>query len=81
MQIKQCCDVIYHKLGTLHVADTPSSNIGVLLCADVAYVNLMQLNDSIKDEIMSNQRMLPPGKSLMALNGALLNVEDIDLHM
>lgn len=41
----------------------------------------MQLNDSIKDEILANQRMVPPGKSLMALNGALINIEDIDLYM
>jgi len=26
-----------------------------------------------------NQRMVPPGKSLMALNGALINIEDLDL--
>lgn len=30
---------------------------------------------------MANQRMIPPGKSLMALDGALLNVEDIDLYL
>jgi len=27
----------------------------------------------------ANQRMVPPGKSLMALNGALINIEDLDL--
>ncbi|KAG6391795.1 hypothetical protein SASPL_149555 [Salvia splendens] len=47
----------------------------------VSSLSRMKLNDSIKDEIIANQRMLPPGKSLMALNGALLNVEDIDLHL
>ena len=40
---------------------------------------LVQLDDSIKDEIIANQRMVPPGKSLMALNGALINIEDLDL--
>jgi len=40
----------------------------------------IQVNDSIKDEILANQRMVPPGKSLMALNGALINIEDIDLY-
>lgn len=40
-----------------------------------------QLNDSIKDEIIANQRMIPPGKSLMALNGALIDIEDIDLYL
>lgn len=42
---------------------------------------MWQLDDSVKDEIMANQRMIPPGKSLMALNGALVNVEDIDLYL
>lgn len=40
-----------------------------------------QLNESIKDEIIANQRMIPPGKSLMALNGALVDIEDIDLYL
>ncbi|KAK6136507.1 hypothetical protein DH2020_029743 [Rehmannia glutinosa] len=47
----------------------------------VSSLSRMKLNDSIKDEIISNQRMIPPGKSLMALNGALINVEDIDLYL
>lgn len=42
---------------------------------------IVQLNESIKDEILSNQRMVPPGKALLALNGALLNIEDMDLYM
>lgn len=41
----------------------------------------VQLNDSVKDEILANQRMVPPGKSLMALNGALINIEDVDLYL
>ncbi|CAA0841506.1 UDP-glucose\\x3aglycoprotein glucosyltransferase [Striga hermonthica] len=47
----------------------------------VSSLSRMKLNDSIKDEIIANQRMIPPGKSLVALNGALLNVEDIDLYL
>ncbi|GER26746.1 UDP-glucose:glycoprotein glucosyltransferase [Striga asiatica] len=47
----------------------------------VSSLSRMKLNDSIKDEIIANQRMIPPGKSLLALNGALLNVEDIDLYL
>lgn len=49
----------------------------------VTYNNilLVQLDDSIKDEIIANQRMVPPGKSLMALNGALINIEDLDLYL
>ncbi|XP_054800106.1 UDP-glucose:glycoprotein glucosyltransferase isoform X1 [Prosopis cineraria] len=47
----------------------------------VSSLSRMKLDDSVKDEIMANQRMIPPGKSLMALNGALVNVEDIDLYL
>ncbi|KAK4757504.1 hypothetical protein SAY87_018805 [Trapa incisa] len=47
----------------------------------VSYLSRMKLNESVKDEILANQRMIPPGKSLMALNGALLNIEDIDLFL
>ncbi|KAL2460508.1 UDP-glucose:glycoprotein glucosyltransferase [Abeliophyllum distichum] len=47
----------------------------------VSSLSRMKLNDSIKDEIIANQRMIPAGKSLMALNGALINIEDIDLYL
>lgn len=47
----------------------------------VSSLSRMKLNESIKDEIIANQRMIPPGKSLMALNGALINIEDIDLYL
>lgn len=43
--------------------------------------DVQQLDDSVQDEIMANQRMIPPGKSLMAINGALINVEDVDLYL
>ncbi|PSS26754.1 UDP-glucose:glycoprotein like [Actinidia chinensis var. chinensis] len=47
----------------------------------VSSLSRMKLNDSIKEEIIANQRMIPPGKSLMALNGALINIEDVDLYL
>ncbi|KAF8672518.1 hypothetical protein HU200_049459 [Digitaria exilis] len=47
----------------------------------VSSLSRMKLEDSIKDEIIANQRMVPPGKSLMALNGALINIEDLDLYL
>lgn len=47
----------------------------------VSSLSRMKLNDSIREEIMTNQRMVPPGKSLMALNGALINIEEVDLYM
>ncbi|KAK7247307.1 hypothetical protein RIF29_42188 [Crotalaria pallida] len=47
----------------------------------VSSLSRMKLDDSVRDEIMENQRMIPPGKSLMALNGALVSVEDIDLYL
>ncbi|KAF4392729.1 hypothetical protein F8388_010752 [Cannabis sativa] len=46
----------------------------------VSSLSRMKLNDSVKDEIIANQRMIPPGKSLMALNGALINMDDVDLY-
>ncbi|CAN1305583.1 UDP-glucose:glycoprotein glucosyltransferase [Linum perenne] len=46
----------------------------------VSSLSRMKLNDSVKGEITANHRMIPPGKSLLALNGALLNVDDIDLY-
>ncbi|XP_024024438.1 UDP-glucose:glycoprotein glucosyltransferase isoform X2 [Morus notabilis] len=46
----------------------------------VSSLSRMKLNDSVKDEITANQRMIPPGKSLMALNGALINIDDVDLY-
>lgn len=52
----------------------------LLNCANM-YNEKFQLNDAIKDEIIANQRMIPPGKSLMALNGALVNIEDLDLYL
>ncbi|XP_024372023.1 UDP-glucose:glycoprotein glucosyltransferase isoform X2 [Physcomitrium patens] len=45
----------------------------------VSSLSRMQINDTIKEEIMSNQRLLPAGKNLMAINGAILNIETIDL--
>ncbi|KAF3444470.1 hypothetical protein FNV43_RR14162 [Rhamnella rubrinervis] len=47
----------------------------------VSSLSRMKLDDSVKDEIIANQRMIPPGKSLMALNGALINIEDLDLYL
>ncbi|XP_078173674.1 EMS-MUTAGENIZED BRI1 SUPPRESSOR 1 [Carex rostrata] len=47
----------------------------------VSSLSRMKLDGSIQDEILANQRMVPPGKSLMALNGALINIEEIDLYL
>lgn len=44
-------------------------------------LDILQLNDSVKDEIIANQRMIPPGKSLLALNGAIVNIEAVDLYL
>ncbi|KAJ7513700.1 hypothetical protein O6H91_23G011200 [Diphasiastrum complanatum] len=45
----------------------------------VSSLSRMEINDTIKDEIVTNQKMLPPGKTLIAINGALVNAEDLDL--
>ncbi|MED6143169.1 hypothetical protein PIB30_003873 [Stylosanthes scabra] len=47
----------------------------------VSSLSRMKLDESVQEEIVANQRMVPPGKSLMALNGALVNVEDVDLYL
>ncbi|XP_047315092.1 UDP-glucose:glycoprotein glucosyltransferase [Impatiens glandulifera] len=47
----------------------------------VSSISRMKLNESVKDEILANQRMIPPGKSIMAVNGALINIEDVDLYL
>lgn len=47
----------------------------------VSSLSRMKLDDAVKNEIISNQRMIPPGKSLMAINGALIDIDDIDLYM
>ncbi|KAI7751028.1 hypothetical protein M8C21_007077 [Ambrosia artemisiifolia] len=60
---------------TLFIRCKKSTKIFLVLCLTCL------LDDSIKDEILSNQRMIPPGKSLMALNGALIDIEDIDLFL
>jgi UDP-glucose:glycoprotein glucosyltransferase len=44
-----------------------------------ALVRSLQVNETIKDEIVSNQQMLPPGKNLVAINGALINLETVDI--
>ncbi|XP_057737491.1 UDP-glucose:glycoprotein glucosyltransferase [Arachis stenosperma] len=47
----------------------------------VSSLSRMKLDEAVQDEIVANQRMVPPGKSLMALNGALVNIEDVDLYL
>ncbi|BFI40446.1 UDP-glucose:glycoprotein glucosyltransferase [Marchantia polymorpha subsp. ruderalis] len=39
----------------------------------------MQLNDTVKEEIANNQRRVPPGKNLFAINGALVNPDTLDI--
>lgn len=51
----------------------------VLISSKCLSLLSLQINDTIKEEIMSNQRLLPAGKNLMAINGAILNIETIDL--
>ncbi|KAL0801520.1 hypothetical protein Bca101_056696 [Brassica carinata] len=36
---------------------------------------------SVVSSLSRMKRMVPPGKALLALNGALLNIEDMDLYM
>lgn len=45
----------------------------------VSSISRLKLNQTIKDEIVANQRMVNPGKNLFAINGALVNIDDLDL--
>ncbi|KAK9053691.1 hypothetical protein SSX86_024765 [Deinandra increscens subsp. villosa] len=73
----QTVQKIVHASDPLHSMQEINQNFPSV----VSYLSRMKLDDSIKDEILANQRMIPPGKSLMALNGALIDIEDIDLFL
>ncbi|KAG9456989.1 hypothetical protein H6P81_001497 [Aristolochia fimbriata] len=73
----QTAQRIVHASDPLQSMQEMSQNFPSL----VSSLSRMKMNASIKDEIIANQRMVPPGKSLMALNGALLNIEDLDVYL
>ncbi|KAD6454405.1 hypothetical protein E3N88_09111 [Mikania micrantha] len=73
----QTVQKIVHASDPLHSMQEINQNFP----SAVSYLSRMKLDDSIKDEILANQRMIPPGKSLMALNGALIDIDDIDLFL
>ncbi|KAL2613121.1 hypothetical protein R1flu_024813 [Riccia fluitans] len=45
----------------------------------VSELSRAQLNSTVKEEVMQNQRMIPPGKNLFAVNGALVNPDVLDI--
>ncbi|XP_024522450.1 UDP-glucose:glycoprotein glucosyltransferase-like isoform X1 [Selaginella moellendorffii] len=45
----------------------------------VSSLSRMKINETIKQEIVSNQQMISPGRNLLAINGALVNPESLDL--
>ncbi|XP_078432136.1 EMS-MUTAGENIZED BRI1 SUPPRESSOR 1 isoform X2 [Wolffia australiana] len=47
----------------------------------VSSLSRTKANSSIREEIIANQQMVPPGRSLMAINSALINLDDIDLYV
>ncbi|KAF0915839.1 hypothetical protein E2562_039167 [Oryza meyeriana var. granulata] len=73
----QTAQRILHALDPLQSMQEINQNFPSI----VSSLSRMKLDNSIKDEIIANQRMVPPGKSLMALNGALINIEDLDLYL
>nr|XP_043627577.1 UDP-glucose:glycoprotein glucosyltransferase [Erigeron canadensis] len=73
----QTVQKIVHASDPLHSMQEINQNFPSV----VSYLSHMKLNDSIKGEILANQRMIPPGKSLMALNGALIDIDDLDLFL
>ncbi|XP_020594123.1 UDP-glucose:glycoprotein glucosyltransferase-like [Phalaenopsis equestris] len=72
----QTAQRIVHALDPLQAMQEINQNFPSI----VSLLSQMKLNDSIKEEIITNQRMVPAGKSLMALNGALINIEEVDLY-
>ncbi|KAL0920817.1 hypothetical protein M5K25_009987 [Dendrobium thyrsiflorum] len=73
----QTAQRIVHALDPLQSMQEINQNFPSI----VSSLSRMKLNDSIKEEIITNQRMVPAGKSLMALNGALINIEEVDLYL
>uniref|UniRef100_A0A7N0UES8 UDP-glucose:glycoprotein glucosyltransferase n=1 Tax=Kalanchoe fedtschenkoi TaxID=63787 RepID=A0A7N0UES8_KALFE len=73
----QAAQKIVHSSDPLQSMEQISQNFPLL----VSKLSCIKLNASIKNEIIANQRMIPPGKSIMALNGGLINIEDLDLYM
>ncbi|CAM8984047.1 unnamed protein product [Rhodiola kirilowii] len=73
----QAAQRIVQSLDPLQSMEKISQNFPLL----VSSLSRIKLNTSIKNEIIANQRMIPPGKSILALNGVLINIEDLDLYM
>lgn len=70
----QASQRIFHVSNSLQAMMEISQNfpsiVPLLICT--------KLNDSIKDEIVANPQMVLNGRPLIAINRALLNIEDID---
>ncbi|CAD6254583.1 unnamed protein product [Miscanthus lutarioriparius] len=59
------------------IALSASSLTEAISCCYIYSTNGM--GDRKMNDFFNDKRMVPPGKSLMALNGALINIEDLDL--
>lgn len=46
----------------------------------VSWLANVHPNETIRSEILSNQRMIQAGKNLIAINGALINTDNVDIH-
>ncbi|KAH7387951.1 hypothetical protein KP509_16G050200 [Ceratopteris richardii] len=46
----------------------------------VSAISRLKLNETIKEEIIANQKLVVPGKNMFAINGALVDLEGLDLY-
>ncbi|KAI5067704.1 hypothetical protein GOP47_0018232 [Adiantum capillus-veneris] len=72
----QTAQRILHASESLRVMQDVNQNFPNLVSA----ISRLKLNETIKDEIVANQKLVNPGKNMLAINGALINLEGLDLH-
>ncbi|MCO5576449.1 hypothetical protein L7F22_030259 [Adiantum nelumboides] len=72
----QTAQRILHAAEPLRVMQDVNQNFPNLVSA----ISRLKLNETIKEEIVSNQRLVNPGKNMLAINGALINLEGLDLY-
>eukprot|EP00250_Pteridium_aquilinum_P011892 c20372_g1_i1 orf=227-5122(+) len=72
----QTAQRIIHASEPLRVMQDVNQNFPNLVSA----ISRLKLNETIKEEIVANQRLVNPGKNMLAINGALINLESLDMY-
>lgn len=72
----QTAQRILHASEPLRVMQDVNQNFPNLVSA----ISRLKLNETIKEEIVVNQRLVKPGQNMLAINGALINLEGLDLY-